>query len=77
MPPFNETLTLMSFDEKREYELLDLILNVLAMIDAELSPNRSDHAEIMKTLTEFLKLVNFPYSGDKYFLLKFFLMIYL
>lgn len=65
MPPFNETLTLMSFDEKREYELLDLILNVLGMIDAELSPNRSDHAEIMKTLTEFLKLVNFPYSGDK------------
>jgi hypothetical protein len=65
MPPFNETLTLMSFDEKREYELLDLILNVLTMIDAELAPNRSDHAEIMKTLTEFLKLVNFPYSGDK------------
>ena len=55
----------MSFDEKREYELLDLILNVLGMIDAELSLNRSDHAEIMKTLTEFLKLVNFPYSGDK------------
>ncbi len=65
MPPFNETLTLMSFDEKREYELLDLILNVLTMIDAELSPNRSDHIEIMKTLIEFLKLVNFPYSGDK------------
>ncbi len=65
MPPFNETLTLMSFDEKREYELLDLILNVLTMIDPELAPNRSDHAEIMKTLIEFLKLVNFPYSGDK------------
>ena len=65
LPPFNETLTLMSFDEKREYELLDLILNVLAMIDSELAPNRSDHNEIIKTLTEFLNLVNFPYSGEK------------
>ena len=55
----------MSFDEKREYELLDLILNVLAMIDSELAPNRSDHNEIIKTLTEFLNLVNFPYSGEK------------
>ena len=49
----------MSFDEKREYELLDLILNVLVMIDSELAPNKSDHVEIMKTLSEFLKLVNF------------------
>jgi hypothetical protein len=55
----------MSFDEKREYELLEIILNVLAMIDAELTPNRQDHNEIIKVLTEFLSLVNFPYSGEK------------
>ena len=32
LPPFNETLTLMSFEEKREYELLELIVKVMGMM---------------------------------------------
>ncbi len=64
-PPFNETLTLMSFDEKKEYELLDLIIRVLSMIDPELNVDKSDTNEIFKVLIEFLKVVNFPYSGEK------------
>jgi hypothetical protein len=65
MPPFNETLTLMSFDEKKEYELLDLIVRVLSMIDADLNVDKSDTNEIIKNLLDFLKVVNFPYSGEK------------
>ena len=32
-PPFNETMNLFSFEEKIEYELLDLIVKVIGMID--------------------------------------------
>ncbi len=55
----------MSFDEKKEYELLDLIVRVLSMIDAELNVDKSDTGEVFKTLLDFLKVVNFPYSGEK------------
>jgi len=58
-------MTLMSFDEKKEYELLDLIVRVLSMIDAELNVDKSDTGEVFKTLLDFLKVVNFPYSGEK------------
>lgn len=64
-PPFNETLTLMSFDEKKENELLDLIVKALEMIDAELAQEKAEHPEILKSLIEFLKSVNFPYSGER------------
>ena len=33
-PPFNQTLTLLSFEEKREYELLELILNAMTLIES-------------------------------------------
>jgi hypothetical protein len=65
-PPFSENLTLMSFDEKKESELLDLIVKILAMIDAELTNDKSDTQEILKSLIEFLKLVNFPYAEERY-----------
>ena len=55
----------MSFDEKREYELLEMIVKALSMIDTELSVDKSETAEVFKTLMEFLKVVNFPYSGEK------------
>jgi hypothetical protein len=55
----------MSFDEKKEYELLDLIVRVLSLIDSELNVDKSDTNEVFKTLLEFLKVVNFPYSGEK------------
>jgi hypothetical protein len=65
LPPFNETLTLMSFDEKKEYELLEIIVRVLSMVDSDLSVDKSDTNEVIKTLLDFLKVVNFPYSGEK------------
>ncbi len=55
----------MSFDEKKEYELLELIVKVLSMIDSELSVDKSDTNEIFKVLLDFLKVVNFPYVGDR------------
>jgi hypothetical protein len=64
-PPFNENLTLMTFDEKKESELLDHIIKILAMVDAELVPDKSDTQETLKQLIEFLKVVGFPYAEDR------------
>ena len=64
-PPFNETLTLVSFDEKREYELLELIVKVMSMIDAELTVDKTDTNEVFKVLLEFLNVMSFPYSNQK------------
>ncbi len=64
-PPFNETLTLVSFDEKKEYELLEMIVKVLPMIDNELAVDKSETNEVFKVLFEFLKVMNFTYSGEK------------
>lgn len=65
-PPFNETMTLLSFEEKREYELLDLILRVMIMIDKSLSSIDKDNTvEVLKNLFDFLKIINFPYSSDR------------
>ncbi len=63
--PFNENLTLMSFDEKKQSELLDLIVKILGMIDPELINDKSDTNEILKGLIEFLKNVNFPYAEER------------
>ena len=65
-PPFNQTMTLLSFEEKREYELLDLILSVMIMIDKSMSSIDKDNtAEVLKNLFEFLKIINFGYSSDR------------
>ncbi len=69
-PPFNENLTLMTFDEKKESELLDLIVKILGMIDSELINDKSDTQEVLKGLIEFLKLVNFPYAEERYYIFK-------
>jgi hypothetical protein len=64
-PPFNENLTLMSFDEKKESELLDLIVKILTMVDNELVPDKSDTGEILKQLIDFLRVVGFPYAEER------------
>ena len=65
-PPFNDTMTLMSFNEKKEYELLELIMKVLGMIDNELKIGKNENEQsILKKLLDFLKTVNFPYSNDR------------
>ena len=64
-PPFNENLTLMSFNDKKESELLDQIVKILIMVDAELVPDKSDTQEILKQLIEFLRVVGFPYAEDR------------
>ena len=55
----------MSFDEKKESVLLDLIVIILGMIDQELINNKADTQEVLKGLIEFLKLVNFPYAEER------------
>ncbi len=65
-PPFNEIMTLMSFNEKKEYELLDLIMRVLGMIDEELKMGKNENEfSILKKILDFLRTVNFPYSNEK------------
>ena len=64
-PPFNQTMTLLSFEEKREYELLELIVDVMVMIDSTLKIDKEDTAGTLKQLFEFLKVVNFPYTSDR------------
>jgi hypothetical protein len=64
-PPFNETLTLLSFDEKRELELLELIVRAMGMVDNELVVDKTDTNEVFKVLLEFLRVINFPYSGER------------
>lgn len=66
LPPFNDTMTLMSFNDKKEFELLELIMKVLGMIDDELKIGKNENENsILKKLLDFLKTVGFPYSNDK------------
>ena len=63
--PFNETLTLMSFEEKREYELLELIVKVMGMIDKKLKLDKNNTEECLKATFEFLKILKFNYPSDR------------
>ena len=63
-PPFNETMTLFSFEEKKEYELLDLIVKVMGMIDTSMKLDNNDTAACLKAVFEFLQILKFPYSSE-------------
>ena len=63
-PPFNETMTLFSFEEKKEYELLDLIVKVMGMIDKTLKLDNNDTASCLKATFEFLQILKFPYPSE-------------
>ena len=62
-PPFNETLTLFSFEKKIEYELLDLIVKVMSMIDTSMKLDNNDTAACLKAFFKFLQILKFPYSS--------------
>ena len=64
-PPFNETMTLFSFEEKKEYELLDLIVKVMGMIDTSMKLDNNDTAACLKAVFEFLQILKFPYSSER------------
>jgi chromosome segregation ATPase len=64
-PPFNETMTLFSFEEKKEYELLDLIIKVMGMIDKSVQLDNNDTAACLKAVFEFLQILKFPYPSEK------------
>ena len=64
-PPFNEAMTLFSFEEKKEYELLDLIIKVMGMIDKSVQLDNNDTASCLKAVFEFLQILKFPYPSDK------------
>ena len=64
-PPFNETMTLFSFEEKKEYELLDLIIKVMGMIDKSVKLDNNDTAACLKAVFEFLQVLKFPYPSER------------
>ena len=64
-PPFNETMTLFSFEEKKEYELLDLIIKVMGMIDKSVQLDNNDTAACLKAVFEFLQILKFPYPSER------------
>lgn len=64
-PPFNQTLTLLSFEEKREYELLELILNAMELVEKNKKVDKDNTAESLKAVFEFLQIVNFQYSSER------------
>ena len=64
-PPFNETMTLISFEEKREYELLELIVRVMGMIDKTLKIDKNNTEECLKATLEFLKILKFQYPSER------------
>jgi len=64
-PPFNETMTLFSFEEKRVYELLDLIIKVMGMIDKSIKLDNNDTAACLKAVFEFLLILKFPYPSER------------
>ena len=63
-PLFNETMILFSFEEKKEYELLDLIVKVIGMIDTSMKLDNNDNAACLKTVFKFLQMLKFPYSSE-------------
>ena len=64
-PPFNETMTLFSFEEKKEYDLLDLIIKVMGMIDKSFQLDNNDTAACLKAVFEFLQILKFPYPSER------------
>jgi len=64
-PPFNETMTLFSFEEKKVYELLDLIIKVMGMIDKSIKLDNNDTAVCLKAVFEFLLILKFPYPSER------------
>ena len=64
-PPFNETMTLFSFEEKKEYELLDLIIKVMGMIDSSVHLDNNDTPACLKAVFEFLKILKFSYPSER------------
>ena len=63
-PPFKQTLTLLSFEEKKEYELLELIVNALSLIEKNVKFDSDNTAANLKEVFNFLRIVNFQYSSE-------------
>ena len=54
-PPSNETMTLFFFEEKKEYELLDLIVKIMGMIDTSMKLDNNNTDACLKAVFEFYK----------------------
>ena len=57
-------MTLFSFEEKKEYELLYLIVKIMGMIDTSMKLDNNDTAACLKAVFEFLQILKFPYSYE-------------
>ena len=58
-------MTLFSFEEKKVYELLDLIIKVMGMIDKSIKLDNNDTAACLKAVFEFLLILKFPYPSER------------
>ena len=65
-PPFSLNLTLYSFDEKSQLELLELLNSILVELDSKHRLDIREEAQDATALriTEFLKVLNFPSNFD-------------
>ena len=64
-PPFNETMNLFFLQRKKEYELLDLIVKVMGIIDTSMKLDNNDTSACLKIVFEFLQILKFPYSKER------------
>ena len=55
----------LSREEKKEYELLDLIIKVMGMIDKSVQLDNNDTAACLKAVFEFLQILKFPYPSER------------
>jgi hypothetical protein len=51
--------------KKKEYELLDLIIKVMGMIDKSVQLDNNDTAACLKAVFEFLQILKFPYPSER------------
>lgn len=66
--PFEKDLTLVAFDEKSNFELLQVLNDVLAVMDARHDVDLRDEQDEQRgyRMTEFLRLLKYPIPGEVY-----------
>ena len=66
-PPFNMRLTLVAFDEKSPFELLEIVNAIMAQLSTEHQIDLRDETPdaTANRMTEFLRILNFKQQMDK------------
>ena len=66
-PPFNMRLTLVAFDEKSPFELLEIVNAIMAQLSTDHQVDLRDETPdaTANRMTDFLKVLNFKQTLDK------------